>query len=656
MAYVTKYRITFSDLHAVNPADWQIDFQMDSYDGDIIALQPGANPLTINFGADSDSTDDKLAALIGTEADITITITDAAFDKTEFWVTEETTIRTMIYRNSMLYFSGFVKPDFCAYPYKQPPYEFTISASDGIGFLKGIAVDLADESRNGELIGIIDLLTTRGLYKAQNNEIQALFLLSSLHRDGLVPFHNEKISPELFYQDLETHTFFDIFTVLEYIASSYGLRILTAEGNYWAQRMPDMPKNVLPILHRFNTPDFTPITVDDYEVIKELGGPDDLSTSDLIYANNDSYVTIQPALKTIKADLDYTFNAGLLNFDWFDYNSGQFDNWIPRDANCIVHQIPNSDNPAQYSCYIEGYDGGTTWIDQSRNTLYGWASITVKTKMRFYGYDIVKLNFRINTRDSSDPLGTYVAYQQGTGTWVLNDGSDVSDGDYTITKDANSDVVDVNVTLPFWDAPTILGVGGVSAPWFFEIRVIDPGQGNSDTNRPAGITAAGVEVWPITVDFRYSDIIGDLVTVDNPLNYSTVKSLDNFKLIETKTGIHNVANGLRYPEETELLSWKSDDQNYSSTTFHITQFRSILNLMDYPYENMTGTYYSNSISPNHVIKRLADGKYFIVMSDEYDVKTCQHKMKLFEIKDVTVVSPTLEVKENFKKGEAFKQI
>jgi len=78
--------------------------------------------------------------------------------------------------------------------------------------------------------------------------------------------------------------------------------------------------------------------------------------------------------------------------------------------------------------------------------------------------------------------------------------------------------------------------------------------------------------------------------------------------------------------------------------------------MEYPYENMTGTYYSNSISPNHVIKRLADDKLFIVMSDEYDVKSCLHKMKLFEIKDVVVTSPTLHVKDNYKKGGASQQI
>jgi hypothetical protein len=129
MAFAVKYRTEFTDILGLN---WKVEIEEDSYAGAVTDMQCSGNPLTIDFLAASDDLYDN--SIKGSKADLTIESTN--FQWIDLYSTEDLRLRMSIYYNSTLYWRGYVITNNYSEAYNTPKFSVTISASDGLGYLK----------------------------------------------------------------------------------------------------------------------------------------------------------------------------------------------------------------------------------------------------------------------------------------------------------------------------------------------------------------------------------------------------------------------------------------------------------------------------------------------------------------------------------------
>lgn len=129
MAFAVKYRTEFTDILGLN---WKVEIEEDSYAGAVTDMQCSGNPLTIDFLAASDDLYDN--SIKGSKADLTIESTN--FQWIDLYSTEDLRLRMSIYYNTTLYWRGFVITNNYSEAYNSPKFSVTISASDGLGYLK----------------------------------------------------------------------------------------------------------------------------------------------------------------------------------------------------------------------------------------------------------------------------------------------------------------------------------------------------------------------------------------------------------------------------------------------------------------------------------------------------------------------------------------
>src|SRR5699024_7672167 len=152
MAFATKYRLEFSDIHVSTKADWKIDFLFKDYAGSIITLTGSDDPLVITKGKD---TDDRFETILGSSAQINIVVEKETFKVDDFFRLEEFDVRCDSYKDGSLFWRGFVTPDYCEYPYTPLPFKMTIQATDGISGLKSKFPELTLIQDSNGLIKIL---------------------------------------------------------------------------------------------------------------------------------------------------------------------------------------------------------------------------------------------------------------------------------------------------------------------------------------------------------------------------------------------------------------------------------------------------------------------------------------------------------------------
>lgn len=135
MAFSTKYQSLFKDILSL---DWSVYFEKDPYTESITDLKPTENPLNFDFLSPSD--DWIQDPIKGTLANIGV-YSQTNFQLSEFFETQERTIRCSIYAGSNLFFRGFVLPLNTSEPYDGIAYPVNIVASDGLGLLNNILFD-----------------------------------------------------------------------------------------------------------------------------------------------------------------------------------------------------------------------------------------------------------------------------------------------------------------------------------------------------------------------------------------------------------------------------------------------------------------------------------------------------------------------------------
>lgn len=129
MAWAVKYRGEFYDNFG---KAWKAEIEEDAFAGTVTTLVLSGNPLTFYFDNDSDEYNDPLRE---SHAEIRVQST-TNFALQDLYSIEDLQFRVSIYEESNLYWRGFLVPRQYSEPYEMPPYEVTISATDGISILR----------------------------------------------------------------------------------------------------------------------------------------------------------------------------------------------------------------------------------------------------------------------------------------------------------------------------------------------------------------------------------------------------------------------------------------------------------------------------------------------------------------------------------------
>lgn len=132
MAYSTKYRIPFKELHV--DILWEVYIKERDYTGSSTDLIGTAAPLITEYRPENDNDYDWIRPSICTIG--MNSLTDHQF--IEFFTSDQKKYKIEVYRDSVFLWCGWIVPDAYKEPYMSPSYEVFITATDGLLSLKDI--------------------------------------------------------------------------------------------------------------------------------------------------------------------------------------------------------------------------------------------------------------------------------------------------------------------------------------------------------------------------------------------------------------------------------------------------------------------------------------------------------------------------------------
>jgi hypothetical protein len=129
MAAATKYRLeAYSDKY--NDV-YRVDIQAEGYTGPVYSKSIGANKIKLEK---TDGIIQRTSLLISIQA-------DTNFEFIEFFQYNTQQFKTILYKNDIAIWSGYVVAESYSEPYINPPYDVDIVATDGLGFLENYTFD-----------------------------------------------------------------------------------------------------------------------------------------------------------------------------------------------------------------------------------------------------------------------------------------------------------------------------------------------------------------------------------------------------------------------------------------------------------------------------------------------------------------------------------
>lgn len=642
MAYGLKYTLNFDDIHKTEPAKWLVEFYFQDYTGDSTELIGSDDPLVITRGEQGQ---DKMVPIAGSKAEIEIIITDDSFDKTQFFVIEQFQIKVQITKkdyqdNEIYWWGGYVKPDYCEFPYTPTPYPFKIIATDGIALLKNNLIDLTDIKRGSGYVSVLNTLMERGLFQTQHG-LNKLRVISSLHRTTKTQtFDNLSTRFELWVDD--QGAFMNIYDILVQLATSFTGRLFFDSEYIWFQRIADLP-NQTPTILEYSAYDQAPtdVILDD-PFVKILKG--EISSSEMIYKNNDAYITIMSPYKQSQIDVDYKFRTYIQNGDWHDWDGTDFDHWTRNsEATIDRHGDGTPENP--YCLYMQKYSSGEGILWQAVTDIYQGYKFKFETTIKFYKTNIMSFRFFIckpaapGEDQSDDSLKRLVFVDSGN--WVNAQDNLGNLGNYHVNRNTNvENKTTISIDMRKFSLNQI--EFQPDDPVVLLIYIIDP-DGSVSESTPYN----GMEVEEIKLSVMKNDYTGETYTNRTGKNYSKYNQVDDFTVLSAVDP--SIANGLHYEGESINQYWTSDDVPYAIDSMQGLSLYSIMNINSFPYEIMEGSFYSNKVRFFNVIQRaFGEFKLFMQLYDEYHVKHCDHKMTLAEIREVKGIAAGTSSIRKFK--------
>lgn len=326
MAYGLKYTFTFQDEIQESPATWRLDWEKKDYIGAVDTFpMMGESPISLIRSADDES---KLSPIVGSKMSINCLYDGVSSvpHPNEFRNIEEDVYRVSLYRNDVMYFRGFVKPDAASYPFQDPPYAYQVNVTDYFNGMKSKVMNL-NLAATGlfyythlSLASILD----RTLFEAVDYDGAAVKILHHIKPDILTGFGNlvdeTFMHADAFYSTDEGPM--KIYEALKRIMIAYRSRIFFSNGYYWIQRLADLYKPYSDVLMYANTgsvtfpPEPKPVQIykTDFQVV---AGSGTIGSDPAIFSQKVKY-----QLKAINQ---------IANFTWEAFSAGVPADWTTSD-------------------------------------------------------------------------------------------------------------------------------------------------------------------------------------------------------------------------------------------------------------------------------------------------------------------------------------
>lgn len=309
MSWGVKYRCEFSDIRGLV---WKWDFLWDGYAGTPITMQASGSPMSYEPLADADDLYE--APVRGIKADLRI-ISTSMFQYVEFFSVINLGVKVNIYQGANLYFTGYVQSRNYKEPYNDYPYEVTISATDGLGYLNDILYEqspgVSYTGRKSDVQVLFDCLGKIGITSFV--EIVNIYDTNMSVGVGDSATEQTRLSVDI-YKTMDCHK------VLEHLLSKWNALIRQKDGVFYIYR----PKEIIALSYArvfiATSPTAytkTNTTLDFAQFINRSG-----NASDLLDTNGGT-VMIVPAAKKITLNQNYGSKESWIN-NW-ELNADTFD-------------------------------------------------------------------------------------------------------------------------------------------------------------------------------------------------------------------------------------------------------------------------------------------------------------------------------------------
>lgn len=338
MAFWDKYKIELSD---VNGALATIEVQEDSVAGSTTYLTGTGSPLRFEFNSDSDDYNEPVRP---SKAVFSV-YSNTNFALTDFYSDEDFRLKVNIKYGSTLFWTGFVITSEYSEPYNDTPYPVTITAVDGINYLKNINYDNSGTPYDGrKRISKILLDILGKIYITAFTEYINIYEVDMLQTVDDSPFDQSYIDVDVFKE-------MTCYEVLQAVLSRFNAVIRQDTTGKTVIYRPDELIQTTVYGRTFTAE--TTKTSTSYTAAQQIG------RSQTLKQLPGSALMIQPALKKITLNQDYGYKESWienweLTADTWD-GSDTFENWISAsgtNAIPISSELGEGDNGA----YLNSYD------------------------------------------------------------------------------------------------------------------------------------------------------------------------------------------------------------------------------------------------------------------------------------------------------------
>jgi hypothetical protein len=234
-----------SGFNSTKEIVYDIEIHDSAYSGAVTDFILGPNGFTKTWRGDDD---DRHCPIIGCEVKFDLYVQDASFETLIFDIgtAQEGRFSCVIYRNSVLFFAGQILADNAKLENAAFPYVFTVSATDGIGLLKGIPYNNAGTAYDGldAFVSHIQKALSKLTHIPTHYNTGAVLFKTAVDwwsvqspatpASSVDPLAIHGVGHETFYKyEKGKKDFASCYDVLKKICTSFGARLWYNEGTYW---------------------------------------------------------------------------------------------------------------------------------------------------------------------------------------------------------------------------------------------------------------------------------------------------------------------------------------------------------------------------------------------------------------------------------------
>jgi hypothetical protein len=625
MAYFRKYTASFVDIHNIHPARWRVDILDDEGSaGDVpLTLMISASPLTLER---IDTSDDKSTIIIGQQAVFQYVYTGIAGEPEPevFFDVDERRFRMEVYKNDVLYEVFYIKPDAQSYQDKLPPYTVTLTAVDGLSFIKSVPWNAyTDGLLDYRWMSLYEIIADRGLLQILDDGT-TFNTINTLRPDNIT-------GDETFLNDLYMHSdmFYDfvkgpnmVSEVLEKICQAFNCRLFIAQNQVWIIRISDLNAASI-VAENYINSIYNSLPL---PTIFRTIGPSEASndaTSVSFSANNLMF----PAIKRVEYELSYRGINRLSNFIWEDFDGTDFSDWR-RQTPLTVSRRGTGTIEDPYQAFLDyvGEQSPENVITLSQGStgthdIFSNIGDVYQCAFKYQYFNTSTLNIAIYGIDTV--TGETIALESG-GEWQYITGA--FPPVFTLGRSGNKPTGSFSFSSK--PMPAIIQEHPLSGNPFQMFYAFYAPTG---LNTLDGAASPGIAIYPVKLSIYPISSAGRSLTDINNARFSQVKDSEEFNFMDT--GVVQVSNTISVSDTgVAAKNWSAalDPDDISDIEKHmadgtIDQYAKSVAGWESPLK-------SNTIQFWHIFTMgNKPGKKYLTMRDKYEVKGCIHDIGLQEI-------------------------